>query len=604
MNRIYQLFIFVTALLINSSGFAEGYDYDAVYHKIVKEYTLNKDGSVEYHFYKKIELKTYYSFHRAYGETFIVYNPEFQSLKINKAFTTMADGKKVPVPENAFNEVLPAQAKNAPAYNHLREMVVTHTALEKGAVIELDYTITTKPGFFPVLLHREVLNKEIPVKEMELNISIPAEKTLYHQTSNIRTAPVTQKTASNKTYRWKFSNLEALPKDMHQADFHTFMPTVEFSTGNLMDAMASNFTENFNAESSDELNKEINVVFKNLGIKKKSKQEQVKAVYDYVLQKVNHYDVQDYYYGFNPRSAEEILSSNGATQFEASILLQAMFQLIDIKANVVFAYSGNPDKNLLFPEFSLVELQYEKKSFLLNPFNKSDFNPLYQYPDLLFYPISGKEAGNPIEIKDRKGENEFDIEMDLKLSKDGMISGEAEIELKGGMNPGFMFWMDQEEALRMVQKRLGIQLSDASIETSNNTTEIKAKVEMGSLQTMGDLKYISIGSISPVLKLFNASALPEKASGPISLNMLINEEVDISISIPKDIQIVSAERDTHIKSDFSSYELQIKHKKGKIEFEREITLDRAVFRPGEEYQQLKKLLLLFNDRESNQIFFR
>ena len=45
----------------------------------------------------------------------------------------MADGKKVKAPENAINEILPAFAAGAPAFNSLREMVITHTALERGA---------------------------------------------------------------------------------------------------------------------------------------------------------------------------------------------------------------------------------------------------------------------------------------------------------------------------------------------------------------------------------------------------------------------------------------------------------------------------------------
>ena len=100
---------------------------------------MNPDGRIDYRYIKKLKLQSYRSFNSLYGETFISYNPAFQSLKINEVYTIMADGKKNPSPSNAFNEVLPAFAANAPAYNNLREMVITHSGKEMNEVINLDY---------------------------------------------------------------------------------------------------------------------------------------------------------------------------------------------------------------------------------------------------------------------------------------------------------------------------------------------------------------------------------------------------------------------------------------------------------------------------------
>ena len=84
-----------------------------------------------------------------YGETFIVYDPAYQQLKINESYTRQVDGTIVTTPANAFVEVLPSAAANAPAYNGLKEMVVVHTGLELGATIYLDYTVTTDAGALP-----------------------------------------------------------------------------------------------------------------------------------------------------------------------------------------------------------------------------------------------------------------------------------------------------------------------------------------------------------------------------------------------------------------------------------------------------------------------
>ncbi|HPE19692.1 MAG TPA: hypothetical protein PLM76_13730, partial [Tenuifilaceae bacterium] len=56
---------------------------DSVLLKQVHEYTLNEDGSVDYHYYHRRLYNTYMSFHRLYGETFVIYNPDYQTLTVN-----------------------------------------------------------------------------------------------------------------------------------------------------------------------------------------------------------------------------------------------------------------------------------------------------------------------------------------------------------------------------------------------------------------------------------------------------------------------------------------------------------------------------------------
>ena len=108
---------------------------DAEYKKLSKSWTLNDDGSQEFHYAMELTIYTHTAMRSAYGETFIVYNPEYQTLKINESYTKQANGAIIKTPDNAFVEVLPRAAANAPAYNHLKEMVIVHTGLELGATI-------------------------------------------------------------------------------------------------------------------------------------------------------------------------------------------------------------------------------------------------------------------------------------------------------------------------------------------------------------------------------------------------------------------------------------------------------------------------------------
>lgn len=120
------LFIFSLLLTISASAFAAS---EAEYQKLAKSWTLHADGSQEFRCNMELTLFTHTAMNSTYGESFIVYNPEYQTLTINTSYTKQKDGNIVKTPANAFVEVLPAKAADAPAYNGLKEMVVVRTGL-------------------------------------------------------------------------------------------------------------------------------------------------------------------------------------------------------------------------------------------------------------------------------------------------------------------------------------------------------------------------------------------------------------------------------------------------------------------------------------------
>ncbi len=154
---------------------------DARFLDIEISYRLQNDGSWDMECRQRVRLDTYFAVNRALGETFIVTNPDFQKLEVLKSETTMADGRKVASPANAFNEVLPRAAHGFADFSHLREMVVTHTGLERGAIVELQYRIHTQPGFLPVFSGREPLTRDFPVDRYRLAITIPAGESLRYR---------------------------------------------------------------------------------------------------------------------------------------------------------------------------------------------------------------------------------------------------------------------------------------------------------------------------------------------------------------------------------------------------------------------------------------
>lgn len=185
---------------------------EAEFIKITKDYTFQPDGSYQIRYYKQLKINTHIAFNNLYGETFIIYNPKYQTVKINSSYTRQADGTIIKTPENAFNEVLPSNAADAPAYNHLRELVITHTGLEIGATIFLDYTLETKAGYLPDGIMPEtddILEELSPVKEYTINIDVPASYPLNYILTASQVKPKITEKGNMKQYSWQFKNIPA-----------------------------------------------------------------------------------------------------------------------------------------------------------------------------------------------------------------------------------------------------------------------------------------------------------------------------------------------------------------------------------------------------------
>ena len=124
--------ITILAVCMMATAFGKAPEKDAVYKLISKSYTLNTDGSTEFRKRTELQIFTRMTFDH-FGETFITYNPDFQELIINEAYTIRKDGSKVETPANAFNPMLPDGCTKCERLNGIRTMVVTHTALEYDA---------------------------------------------------------------------------------------------------------------------------------------------------------------------------------------------------------------------------------------------------------------------------------------------------------------------------------------------------------------------------------------------------------------------------------------------------------------------------------------
>ena len=339
MNKIYKYTLLFCLLFVAIQTFAAS---EAEYKKIEKTYTLNADGSQEFRCNMELTLYTHMAMNSVYGETFIVYNPEYQKLQIHSSYTKQKDGKIIKTPNNAFVEVLPHNAINAPAYNDLKEMVVVHTGLEIGATIYLDYSITSKPGFSPELDIYEELLQSSPVKSYTLTVITPQAKKLNYTLKNNNTKVIKKVTGGNLTSIWQFTNLPAVSHDplvsAVNGDQPFFAATTFASVGDALATLYKQFDQKSNIQ--------LSTIAEGLIDGKSSDKDKLAAVMDFVTTHIdsNPLKIEETSYRFRP--AEDVLSTAYGTDIEKTNVLAGLLVSAGFDAEPAVLYKINADNGL------------------------------------------------------------------------------------------------------------------------------------------------------------------------------------------------------------------------------------------------------------------
>lgn len=332
---------------------------DANYNKIKRSYTVNSDGTIDYNYRKELKLISLRSFFSVYGETFIVYNPEFQKLKINESYTVRKDGSKVQTPANAFVEQLPSTCTNCQRYNGIREMVVVHTALEYDATIVLDYTITSTATDFS-----EVIDwvENAPVDSYEVSVTLPQGKDLFYDMQNSTAKP----TVKGNTYTWNMKKLKQSAAEYYAPSQRELYPVLYLST-------KSTAAEDFNIFTS-KLSKYNSLI--NLLKVDGDKMKTAVAIRNYVANCINHNNIPLALVNNKVSTSVQTLSSGCGTTMDKAVLVRDMLIEAGFEAslNIPTTIRKSPNGDFATSDESnvMVSVVIDGKTYDMSPISTAE----------------------------------------------------------------------------------------------------------------------------------------------------------------------------------------------------------------------------------------
>ncbi len=568
---------------------------NALFLKQKKEFVLNNDGSMDYHYSHQLKLITYTSSDRLFGETFILYNPSFQQLTVNKSETTMPSGRKVNSPANALNEVLPQFAPNAPAFNHLREMVVSHTGIGPGATIELNYNIHTNAGFLPALMANEVLTTNEPVKELEVVVKVPISQKLNWQLFNAKVTPVVKTEGDYTVYSFELRDLKAIAHEMLQPRDNRLQPRLVFTTGKQL-------FENLTAQPAFAL--ETNDAMKALVESVKSKEADPLKI-AFKLQEIVVSDfatimVPPVQMGFKLRTPSEVYTGNYGSEPEKALLLAALLKQAGFDATLAALspaglLDGESANPLVFTDYLVKVGLPAGQSVLLSPIKTQDQNPIVSQPNKA---LALLVPGKVLTVERLSQEhNLISLNGKLTIDNEGRAVGVCDVSLGGIVQPYYKLVKNDKAVTTLFTD--GLMPQDIKAFTVNEnqllTLKVSCSIEKSNIfRQMNGFSIFTLPQLQGDAALWGLAEIPTVRTESLELPSTIDQDYSLTLTLPENYSLLVPSVQKKIKNSTGTVEIGIKQEGRTVTINRKLSFETQVLKPKQMLEAHELIALWVN----------
>ena len=536
---------------------------EAEYKKLAKTWTLNADGSQEFRYDMELTLFTHTAMNGTYGESFIVYNPQYQELKINSSYTKQKDGTIIKTPDNAFVERLPHNAADAPAYIHLKEMVIVHTGLELGATIYLDYTVTSKPGYLPEVDIFEELLQSSPVKEYTLTIVTPEVKELAYTLTNNPAKAYGKRSGGTCTTSWTLRNLPASSRApfvyVKNGDVPFLAATTYASEG---EALAT-LLKQFNPSGDPQLT----TLAESLTEGEKKDEDKLEAILEYTTNHIANNGLTLDQTGYRLRPADAVISTAYGTEVEKTNLLAGLLDGPGFKAEPMATYQAYADKGLALKAVDqlFVSCMVNGELYLFS--TSSTHRP--QTVNFDRTPLFSLQTGKPVAIAVPQ---DYQIKSDIAVRfKDGKVTTSTKESVGKELMPYF------------------------TTGNSENEQTAPLKVENG-------YATISLPDAEYGFSHLPYGYLNSQRKENLLIPRPVNEVYTYTIECPENMELRTPETDKTIRNAAGSLTISVKKNGRTATVTRSLELNKQLYTPAE-YKELRQLLTEWSDVNGKTLLF-
>jgi len=597
LKKIQILWIMALLTLIaNGQGVKKNYpDADAVYLNLTKTYVLNKDGSMLLSVDKRQKLLTHRAFQSLYGETRISYNPHFQKVVINSAFTENSQHEIIMTPANGFNEVLPGFSNNILAFSHLREMVVTHTGLEQGAVINCNYSLETESGILPWLMGNEEIQNECPIEKLSIIVKVPSGMVLHSILLNTSCKPKIEKGKELDVYTWQFNDLPQRNRELLSSNCQE-LPRLLFTTqtDNLSVIKWLSDRDHFGSTAGTEIKKYVDQKIAG----STTPMLKIMNIQEIVVKELNTTSIPAMLLAFQVRTPDQVWQSNAGTLMEKCLLLSAILNAEGVPSEVVLVVPEclrAENSPFLIAAEPVVKISTEKEGTIFLSADKLNGNSFELFNNHQFI-ISESDNKNL-----NSGGNTGKIEVNgrVTLDKDGRFKGDLTGNFANRCNPYFDLERNSGQTTKLLTGLTGRAEQSSQALSLLKFNEDK---ENGAI-ARGNIRFLDIIESENGIASYHLNPLPSKRSTTLDLGFPLSESYHYFYTVPEGYKLANPVRIELKKQDIGKLSIMIEQQGQTIEIKRELELSKSSF-SREEYLSFRELLAVWFTAKYRQLMLK
>lgn len=578
-NKIISI-LFLLVLLAPAFAASE-----AEYRKLAKTYTLHADGSQEFRCNMELTLFTHTAMNGTYGESFIVYNPACQELKIHASYTKQKDGNIIKTPDNAFVEVLPRHAADAPAYNKLTEMVVVHTGLELGATIFLDYSIISKPGYLPEIDICEDLLQTSPVKEYTITIVTPEATRLSYSLQHSNVKPGNTTSDGNRQMSWTFRNLPASSRSPFVSAANGDVPCFVATTYPTESEALAHLYKQFNPATDAQLQS----VAESLTEGKETDTDKLQAIYRYVMESYDNNPLTLAETGYKLRQADAVINTAYGTLAEKTNLLCGLLNAVGIQAEPAAIYHIKANQGgcgLSAIDDLLVIADADGKRYHLSPIRNTTASSGWINN---LTPVKSLKSGETIEIDLPAAEITYQADLNMTGDK-------AETKVTTTLGTAFLPCYGN-----YLPRFAGSDKEATETKGKDNTTITYTTSQP--LKSSSGYTVLSLPDSPVSLSHTSYCTLNSDRKENLALPFAVNEQYTYTIGIPEGAELTTPDKTKTIDNKAGKLTISVKKEGNKAEVTRNLKLYKQLYTPAE-FTDLRELLTVWGDTNNKTLVFK
>ena len=593
--------IILLLIAVPMSIFGQSYDNaDAVYKTMKHEFILNDDGSTEYIYSHEQKLLTPYAVNRLYGESFIIYNPDYQELEIIRSVTTMADGRKVQSPLNAYNEVLPRFAINSANYMGLREMVVTHTGLEIGAVIDFEYKLKSNADFMPGLMGKVLAGERSPIENLEIVISIPGNSEFAYKWTKAPAEPEITSQNGRKTYKWNLKKIPLIDVETNQPGMPEIVPVLMFSTAN---EVRSYLTKNLDEKLK--LGKEAKWLVDEIISGELDDAAKAIKLRDHLLEATALMNCDLSYLGYKYLPANETFEQNSGSELDRAVLLSAMLDHAGIENDILlfadFYSEWGLSKFLTQFQIPMVRFQYLGSHFVLDPNAVQNFMLPEKILEKPYFVLTATESGVYSAPQGAAIQT-----MHINIGKNRDLSVNYKLLASERYAPGITSADKMNKAKAYLnQSGYIIEKENPTIASGEADLNISLNLSMKKLPKSGEYTELSLPAVpnSPYTRDYVLNRA--ERTTPVIAHAA-DESLEFIIDLPQDSDLVFVPKNVKIENKAGSFHFEIERNEEKVIIRKSLLIepdDNGLIYP-ENYKDFLELISHWQSEKYNNIYIK